>query len=587
MKAGKFNIGRSIYLIIILAALLRVWRLDVNPPHLSPDEASLGYNAYTILKTGRDEYGKSLPIIFKSFGDYKPGFYVYLTVPFIAILGLNEWSVRLPSAIAGILSIYLIYLIVDKLTEKKSNIFVFKSLSLSVGEIAAFLLAFSPWHIHFSRGAWEVNIALTLTLIGIYFFLRALNKPILFFLASVFFALSFITYQGAKLSTTLIMLCLVAVYFKEIIIKLKSVKFIIAGSVIVFMVITSPILVSIFKGQTGRLEVFSIFSYPRSKEKIENLLTQNREKTSDLTYIIYHSEPLNFTRVIIGKYFNHFSGRFLFFEGDYQNPKHSSPNSGMLMLFDILLLPIGFVYLILQKGRTKKFVFIWLILSPLPAILTRDMVQAVRAYNMVIPLTLISSFGLAGLLDKLNNYCYTKHSKESPAIIHTGYKTLNSILFKMFFISLFLSFFISIIYFLDSYFIHMPVHDARYWNYGYKQVITKLLPIQNNYKNIYFQQSYDQPYIYYLFYSKYDPKTYQRQANLSYYLGPDVGLVEKLDNITFKGWSWPYATGFDSTLIIGNDVAIPSDFNTADYNLISEIKFPDNFMTAFRIVETK
>src|SRR3990170_6052123 len=95
----------SIILIVLIAAVLRLWKLDNIPPHLTPDEAALGYNAYSILKTGKDEYGEFLPIIFKSFGDYKPGLYVYLTVPFVAFFGLNEYTVRLPSAIFGIIAV--------------------------------------------------------------------------------------------------------------------------------------------------------------------------------------------------------------------------------------------------------------------------------------------------------------------------------------------------------------------------------------------------------------------------------------------------------------------------------------------------
>jgi 4-amino-4-deoxy-L-arabinose transferase-like glycosyltransferase len=97
----------------LVAAFLRLWYLGVNPPHLTPDEASLGYNAYSILKTGRDEYGEILPIIFKSFGDYKPGLYVYATVPFVALFGLTEFAVRLPSAIAGVAAVWLLYLIIN------------------------------------------------------------------------------------------------------------------------------------------------------------------------------------------------------------------------------------------------------------------------------------------------------------------------------------------------------------------------------------------------------------------------------------------------------------------------------------------
>ena len=71
--------------ILVLAAALRLVNLSSVPPHLTQDEASLGYNAYSILKTGKDEYGQLLPVVFKSFGDYKPGLYIYLTVPTVAV----------------------------------------------------------------------------------------------------------------------------------------------------------------------------------------------------------------------------------------------------------------------------------------------------------------------------------------------------------------------------------------------------------------------------------------------------------------------------------------------------------------------
>jgi len=574
MKIKKFIIHNSLFIILALATALRFWNLGGNPPHLSPDEASLGYNAYSILKTGRDEYGELLPMVFKSFGDYKPGFYVYLTVPFVAVLGLNEWSVRLPSVIAGTVAVYLLYLLVKELlgyglffrSTKNMSVSGSKSFPLSavyqqLAMLASLLLAISPWHIHLSRGAWEVNVSLTLTLAGILFFLKGLKFSKYLILSSFFFSLTFITYQGAKLSTAIVIIALLITFITDMKVVLRKNWKIIVISFVVALTISLPAILSFNKGQTGRLTVFSIFSYPRPDDFLQKMLDQNTEKVGDLNYFLFHSEGLNYARGILGRYFNHFSGRFLFFEGDYQNPKHSSPNQGMLQLFDIVLIPIGLIGLIRHRNRMTAFVFLWLILSPLPAVLTRDQVQAVRAYNMIIPLTIISAFGLSYLLSVVKKPIYYM-----PYTIF---------------------FFCSLIYFLDSYFIHLPMHNAKYWSYGYKQVVEDLLPIQNNYKTVYFQQSYDQPYIYYLFYSKYDPAKYQKNAELSFYLGPDVGLVEKLDNIRFSGWSWPYATGEKSTLIIGNSVAIPADFNPNDYDLISEIKYPDNFMTAFRILEAK
>lgn len=571
------SLSRSVKLclliILVLATLLRVWRLDINPPGLTPDEASLGYNAYSILKTGKDEYGKFLPIIFKSFGDYKPGLYVYLTIPFVAVFGLNEWSVRLPSAIAGVITVYLVYLMVKEFgyilhVTSSGNKLLTTNYQL-LATITSSLLAVSPWHIQFSRGAWEINVALTLTLVGIYFFLKSLKTPKSLILSALFFSLTLIAYQGAKLSTAIVLVCLVLVFYKEVIkwIRLEGLN--IVKPLLVFVVITLPVLLSLFRGQTGRLQVFSIFSYQRPKEYLDAILKQNNEKIGDVNYILFHNNFIFYKNGILARYFNHFSARFLFFEGDYQNPRHSAPNSGMLQLFDIFLLTIGLICLVRFNNKISKFVLLWLVLSPLPAVLTRDQVQAVRAYNMVIPLTLISTFGVIGII-KLLNYLTIK----SRVMAYS---------FFSFFVFMFLC---SFIYFLDSYFVHLPVHNAKYWFYGYKQTVLEVSKIQNNYQKVLFQQSYDQPYIYFLFYQKYDPKKYQLQANLTSG-GLDVGLVEKLDNINFVSFSWPYATGQKNTLVAGNSVAIPSDFNTKDYNLIREIKYPDKFMTAFRILEVK
>ena len=143
----KLKSSWILFLILALAAFLRFYQLGINPPSLDWDETAEGYNAYSILKTGRDEYGKFLPVIFKSFGDYKPGLYVYVDVPFIAALGLNEVSTRLPSALAGILSVYLIYLICNKLFDKK-----FGSWNLGLDLVGGSHLVWG----HYDRILWDL-----------------------------------------------------------------------------------------------------------------------------------------------------------------------------------------------------------------------------------------------------------------------------------------------------------------------------------------------------------------------------------------------------------------------------------------------
>ncbi len=548
--------------ILFFAAILRLWKLGSVPPGLTPDEASLGYNAYSILKTGRDEYGKLLPIVFKSFGDYKPGLYVYTAIPFVELFGLNEWSVRLSSALAGILIVYLIYRISSLLITKH----VHSDAGILLSIIVAFVAATNPWLIYFSRGAWEANLSLALTLAGVYFFIKSLREEKLLIFSTLFFSLTLLAYQGAKLSTFLVVIILLIIYWREFWQKFSSSKTIIV-SVILGFVVSLPIVLSLFSGQAGRLSVFSIFSYPRSEDYLNGFLSQGAEGHGELNYYTFHSESLNFARGIMGRWFNHFSGKFLFFSGDYQNPKQSAPNSGMLLLIDLILLPLGFVFILKSKflnPKFKRFILLWLVLSPLPAVLSRDQVQATRALNMSIPLVLVSSFGLYYLLRLSTKFRY-------------GFFC---------YLILPIAYLASFIYFVDSYFVHLPTHNAKYWFYGFKETVNNISKIENNYDRIIFQQSYSQPYIYFLFYQRYDPKIYQAKSKFKSG-GSDVGLVESLDNIEFISLSWPPPVDGRKTLVVGDSVAIPGFYSTDQYNLISELKYPDNVITAFRILETK
>lgn len=553
-------------LILVIAAFLRLWNLGANPPHLSPDEASLGYNAYSILKTGRDMHGTLLPIVMKSFGDYTPALYVYLTIPFIYFLGLTEFATRIVGAISGVVSVYLIYLISIQVFSK----FKIISTAKHAPYFALFLAAINPWLIHFSRGAWVPNLSLTLTLAGLYLFFRSFEENRFLYLSVSLFASTLLAYQGAKITTLLLAILLMVLFGKKI---FSYPKKIILGSLFLGLFISLPVIMSIFQGRTTRLDVISIFSYPRSEDYVKSILDQGGEKSDDLSYYLYHSETLNFTRAILGRYFNHFSGRFLVFEGDWENPRHNSPGMGMTLLMDIILIFSGFAAISKTGNLNKRsiyFVILWLILAPIPAVLTRDQVHAVRSFHMVIPLILFSSLGLCYIVSVLNWF---------------GNKgnILKGILFLLYGINYF--------YYLDSYHIHMPVHNAKSWDYGYGQVAKKILSVKNDYKYIVVRQSYEQPFIYLLFYGASGDSDFSHPENLRDQIDfsnseiGDVGLVNRLSNIHFLPISWPIGGVTKGDLVVIDGVTVTAEMIGDEYKIISDIKYPDNIQTAYWIME--
>src|SRR5437868_4133609 len=115
---------KNIYIIIfvltlVLGAFLRFYQLGATPHSLDWDEVSWGYNAYSILKTGHDEYGSFMPLSFKAFGDYKQPVYVYLTTVPIQLFGLTPFAVRFTSAFFGFLTIPFVFLLLYELFEKE------------------------------------------------------------------------------------------------------------------------------------------------------------------------------------------------------------------------------------------------------------------------------------------------------------------------------------------------------------------------------------------------------------------------------------------------------------------------------------
>jgi len=171
----------------LIAFFLRFYKLGEVPYGLYQDETAIGYNAYSILKTGRDEHGQMFPLYFKSFGDYKLPLYIYLSAIPIKLFGLNSFSVRFVSAICGFLTVVLIYLLVKDILKNKN-----------LAALTAFLIALNPWHLHYSRATFEVSLSLFLIFLGTILFYSGLEKKrniVLFPLGVAILFLALYTYN--------------------------------------------------------------------------------------------------------------------------------------------------------------------------------------------------------------------------------------------------------------------------------------------------------------------------------------------------------------------------------------------------------
>lgn len=469
MRLDKKIIALTV--ILLLAATLRFYKLGVVPTSLNADEAAIGYNAYSILKTGKDEYGRKFPLLFQSFDDFKMPVYIYLTVPGIALFGLNDFSVRLPSAVLGTITVLVTHLLVE-------NLFA----SSSLGLIASFILAISPWHLQFSRSAYEANVAIFFNVLGIMLLLKALKRRVLYVPAFLALALSVWSYHSSRVFVPMIIAGFIIIYYREII---QHKKYIGIG-LLLFIVICTPILLSSLSpeglvrargvsslGDTGPLN--RIISWRQTDERLGIPLS-----------VIFHNRRLADISIILKGYLMHFDPNFFFSE--IVQGKFHAPGVGLMYLWELPVLLYGLHVAANKKGKGKYLLFLWFFIAPIAAAPTRSLPHPVRT---LVFLPTVQIFVAIGLFD-----LYKRFDLVKP-------------LYRQFMVRIVtLVIFFSTLFYLHQYYIHMPVEYAPEWQYGHEQVVSTVKLMQKKFDKVIVSTSLDQPYIFFLYYLTFDPAKY-------------------------------------------------------------------------------
>lgn len=439
-------------LIVLLGMFLRIYNLDKVPAGFFCDEASIGYNAYTILTKGADEYGTHLPLFFRAFGEYKNPIEIYSTVPLIALGGLNEWSTRFTEVIYGILGIIAIFFLGKQVLHTKR--------AFIIGLVSALILAISPWHIQFSRVALEGLMPYVLfTILGTYFFLKK-DKNMFYALAScVSFLLALYSYFPARIFIPLFVGVLFLIDYRYFW-KNKYIFFFMAA---IFIIGNIP-LISTYLGAAGfaRFQQVSIFSNPPQNETI-----------------IKH---------IIDNYLSNLSTDFLFFKGDVGMigqfiTRHSIRGMGEFYLWQLPFILFGFVFLIYKKYWRLLLIFTaWILLYPTGSMLTTDQsAQATRGIIGVVPWEIITAIGFV--------YSFVYIRKKIPQIMF-GVLCLLIIIFSFF-------------QYVQQYFVVYPTYSADFWGwqYGPKEIIQYFVANENKYDDLYMAGEFNAPEIFLKFYA--------------------------------------------------------------------------------------
>lgn len=554
MRFTNFN-KKEVFLLgltLFLSILLRLVWIDTFPPAPYSDEVNQAYNAYSILKTGKDEHGNFLPVSLRSFGDWKPPLQTYLMIPSIALLGLNVLSLRLPNAVLGVLSVLLSFFLVKELFSNNS-----KKESLAL--LVAFLISISPWHLHQSRSAMLVMVSLFFTQLGLYFFLKFPKRKYYLFLSVVAFVLSFYSYYGMRLIIPLLGLYLFIRYQKQL---LNNKKFLIVNFTLGLFLIL-PLFIAYLREPNvvfGRVKNVSIFYDKGTKLKLGELLAQ--DLVVNIPYKLspfYHNKPYLYAKDILKRFFEHLDGQFLFIRGDLASP-FLIPNMGVFYIVDGLLIVFGALLLLKNKEHNTDLLFIWLIVSILPASLTFLTPTQNRTFNSLFPFSIFIAYGLLYLLLMM--------------------KTRTRKLLPPFILAIVVIYSFSLKFYLNNFYKILPLSFSREWLFGFKEVV-EYINQHGNYSKVIFLPKTGMAYIYVLFYNQYPPQRYINEAQHEYSLDRfGFEHVKGFNKYTFlrkeRSWEEIYHLIEKGELYIGREEEIPADFAK------EEIYYPDG-KVAFRI----
>lgn len=482
-------------IVILFSLFLRVYKISSIPPSLNWDEISHGYNAYSILQTGKDEWGVSFPLIFRAYGDYKLPLYIYLTVLNVALFGLNAFSVRLLSILSGMGLVMVSYLITKKIT---------KSFYWSI--FSAFLAGISPWGLFLSRAAVEANLCAFLFSLGIYFLLEFFEnkKSVPIFLTGLFWGLSLFTYNSARIVMPIFTLLLFCYFIK--IKELRKTKLLFI-TIAVFLILLGWQVLG--KSASARYNLVSLIDQG-AVNQINQL--RNETKLPNMVSRIFYNKATLFGYLSIKNYFSNLNPKYLFFNGGSQY-QFSLPDYGILFLVTAPFLILGLILLFLKKDISYKILLCWFILSIIPSAVTKDAPHVLRTL-LILPLPFVlTTIGLKYLIDWLKDKSVFKGGLVVGVVI--------------------LAAIVSFAGWWRDYTRVYPVAYSWVWQYGYNQAVDYVKLNKDKYDKIVFTKRYGEPHEFILFYLQYDPNKYQNDTNKKWDYHSNWYWIDSFDKYEF------------------------------------------------------
>lgn len=570
MQEKLFN-NKSIFIFLtaltFLGFLVRTVGLSDYPNGFTRDEAYLGYNAYSILKTGHDINGNFLPLFIESFL-YTPAGYSYFSIPFISIFGLNIFSVRILSALFGSFTIPLIYLFVKKLFQISSK--EYKSVSINfIAFLTSFLLAITPWHINLSRTASVSTVVTFFIILGCVYLFQwiQVKKKIFYIFSIVSLLLSLFFYIAPYTFLPFILLIVLTLFYSKI---RKQVKFF----MLLFALIIIPVIF-VFTNETLSLRAKSL---SLTRNPIVPITLTTNSNQDGITGIgptisrVFHNKLTVLGDLYFKNYFDHLSYNFFFTDKSFPD-RFRIPESGLIYPILLPFFLIGIYSLASNNKKLTLFLISWIFVSPIGSSFANDDVPNMQRTLFMLPaILIIIAIGIQ------YSYIFTR----------------KKLLLRVFLYLISIIFLYQISFFAHQFVVHANAYRPWYRQEGYIELVEKINKYEKNYNSIVITNRESAPTIFVGFFKNYDPEKLQNYIKKS--------SLKDTDRISFDKYEisedeCPARLDLDKKtgkeIIVGkkNKIYVISGLceikkYSTNFNVLETIKRTDN-STAFYIVNLK
>lgn len=455
--------------IFFLGLFFRLFQLSTLPTGFHVDEAKIGWNAYSLWLTGRDDWLHAFPLHYDTFGDQRPTGFFYATVPSLALFGLSDFAIRFTPAIFGALGVVGIFFFVFLITHNSR-----------LSAYPAFMLAISPWHISLSRAASEGIIATTLVIFGLVFLLKYQKKQTLihFFISASLLLISYFFYHTSRILVPLFVLTLIA--HKAWLNTRHNINL---GAVVVLLLTLSLTLAfAITPEARGRLSQVSVLSDQDIKVELDRLAFEEGENRILLTRALHNKVVLYGSRFFT-EYVQYLSGKFFLTPYEAKPARYQTVDRGLLLYTEFVLVAAGLVAI--AQRRFPLLPLLLLLLSPLPAALTiEDAPNLHRSLFMSPLISILAGFGL----------------------YFVGRQNRGLMLVSL--ICIFLDFF----HYTHMYSVHNPGRDSFTIsrNTGTSELVSVINSLYPQYSSIYLTNRPDNLYPWFAFQSHQDPRIFNQ-----------------------------------------------------------------------------